>query len=158
MKRVKSMRNWLRLDQTGRAVTSGAAHEPVHHEPPPMPSERSTGLVFAAVAVVVAVIFRDAAAVAATALAAAAGFAGLAVLAPGRLAALNRAWFGLALALNRVVSPVVMLVLFAAVIVPAGLVMQLRRDPLQKRPDRSRGSYWLDRPAPAAPHSMRDQF
>ena len=80
-----------------------------------------------------------------------------AFLAPAWLAPLNRAWFKLALLLNRVVSPVVMFVIYAGVIVPFGLVMQLLRDPLAaKRPERA--SHWIDRSQSSPMTSMRDQF
>lgn len=138
---------------------SGAGlHEPLDAELPPMPSERSTGLVFAVVAVIAAAVFRTDTTVATAAIAAAAAFATVALAAPHWLAPLNRAWFALALLLNRVVSPVVMFVLFAGLIVPAGLAMQMRRDPLRVRRDRSRGTYWITRAPDAPSSSMRDQF
>lgn len=138
--------------------SGGGLHEPLDAEPPPMPSERSTGLVFAAVAVIAAVVFRTDTTIATAALAAAAAFATIALAAPHWLAPLNRAWFALALLLNRVVSPIVMLVLFVGLIVPAGLAMQMRRDPLRARRDRSRGTYWITRAPDAPSSSMRDQF
>lgn len=152
------MRKWLQTRKTAGQAAGGGAHEPLDTELPPMPSERSTGLVFAGVAVIVAVVFRTGDAVPALALAIAAGFAGTALVAPRWLAPLNRAWFALALLLNRIVSPVVMFVLFAGLIVPAGLVMQMRRDPLRASRQRDAESYWIDRSPAASPGSMRDQF
>ena len=53
-------------------------------------------------------------------------------------------------------NPIVMLVLFAVVVVPAGLIMQLFRDPLRrKRP--AVASYWVTRPD-ADKSSMANQF
>lgn len=152
------MRNWLQTRKTERHQAGSGAHDPLDTELPPMPSERSTGLVFAAVAVIVAAVFRSDDSVLAVSLLVAAGFAGTALVVPSWLAPLNRAWFALALLLNRIVSPVVMFVLFAGLIVPAGLVMQMRRDPLRAARDREAESYWIDRPPTAPSSSMRDQF
>lgn len=152
------MRKWSQiLKMPGQHAGSGA-HGPLEIDLPPMPSERSTGLVFAAVAVVVAVLFRDHPDILAAGLGSAVVFTIAALALPHWLAPLNRAWFALALVLNRVVSPIVMFVLFAVLIVPAGLVMQLRRDPMRSRRDPDAESYWINRSPDAAPTSMRDQF
>lgn len=152
------MRKWLKSRMQSLPEAGGGALEPLAHELPPLPSERSTGVVFAVVAAIVAAVFRNEPVVLAAALAAALGFAGLAAAAPHWLAPLNRAWFALALLLNRIVSPIIMGVLFAGLIVPAGLVMQMRRDPLRSKRAPHASSYWIDRTAPATPPDMRDQF
>jgi len=133
-------------------------HEQLETEAPPLPSERSTGLVFAAVALIVAAIFRTSPTVLAIALAAAALFAGLALLAPRLLGPLNRAWFKFAMLLNKVMSPIVMGILFAITIVPFGLAMQLKRDPLRRRRNPGQTTYWIDRKPAETPGSMRNQF
>lgn len=143
---------------SGRDRDTGGSHEPVHEEAVPLPSERSTGLVFAGVAVLAAVLLRQEPAAAAGALAIAATFAAVALAAPAWLGPLNRGWFRFALALNKVMSPLIMLVLFAGLITPVGLAMQMRRDPLQKRRLAARASYWIPRDAGAPNSSMRDQF
>lgn len=155
------MQKWLQGRSAGGAAAAhdGAAaggHEPVAHDLPPLPSERSTGLVLAAAAAVAAVLLRPSVPLVASAGLVAATLAGLAIFAPSRLAALNRAWFGLALVLNRVMSPVIMLILFALLIVPAGLLMQLLRDPLSHRRAPLAATYW--RPRGPAAGTMRDQF
>lgn len=152
------MRNWFRNRLLSRPETACGVHEPVATELPPMPSERSTGYVFAAVAAIIALLYRNDTTLLIAALTTASAFAGVATVVPHWLAPLNRAWFALALLLNRVVSPVVMGVLFAGLIVPAGLVMQLRRDPLRAKRNRNTASYWIDRQPAARPASMRDQF
>ncbi len=155
------MHKWLQSRSSGDAAaahhgSAAGGHEPVAHEMPPLPSERSTGLVLAAAAIVAAVFLRSSATFVASAGLVAATLAGLAIFAPSRLAALNRAWFGLALLLNRVMSPVIMLILFALLIVPAGLLMQLLRDPLGNRRAPLAATYW--RPRGPAAGTMRDQF
>ncbi|MEL6299874.1 MAG: hypothetical protein AAFQ45_15020 [Pseudomonadota bacterium] len=132
--------------------------EPTLEHDVPMPSARSTGYVFTGVAVIVALIWRGNSSVWLPALTIAAGFAGLATLAPALLEPLNRLWFRFALLLNRIVSPVVMFVLFAVLITPFGLAMQVVRDPLRKvRPD-DLDTCWVTRETPETPTSMRNQF
>lgn len=135
-------------------------HESFDAETPPLPSERSTGLVFAGAFIIGAILVRNSTiAVLPWALAAASvGFAAVAVAVPRRLARLNVAWFKLALALNRIVSPVVMGVLFLVAIVPFGLAMQLKRDPLRKRPAQGSTTHWIACEAASIPSSMKNQF
>ncbi len=122
-----------------------------------MPSERGTGIVFAVVFAIVAVLFRHNLALAGTAAAASAGMLTVALAAPAWLRGLNRVWFQFALFLNRVVSPVVMLVLYTVAIVPFGLALQMRADPLRVKRPSPRDSYWIAR-TNTRPGSMRDQF
>ena len=133
-------------------------HEAFAHEAVAPPSERATGLVFATVAVIVAVLWRHNTIVLGAAFSIAAALAAVSLLMPQRLRPLNMAWFWLAQALNRIISPIVMLGLFALVIVPFGLVLQLRADPLckKRRPDRK--TYWIERDKAAPPGSMVNQF
>jgi len=133
-----------------------AHHETLHEAEAQLPSDSSTGFVFAAVAAIVAIIFRDTVAIVAVAALLSIGFAGTALLAPRLLRPLNFAWFRFALLLNMVVSPIVMAVIYAVAIVPFGLALQMRRDPLTRRRNRRRETYWIVRPK--ASSSMHDQF
>lgn len=135
-------------------------HESYDSEAPPLPSERSTGLVFAAASMIGAILLRNStlAALPYSLALISAGFLAASLLAPKRLTRLNVAWFKLALLLNKIVSPVVMAVLFATAIVPFGLAMQLKRDPLRKRRDPHGGSHWVLREATTLAPSMRNQF
>jgi hypothetical protein len=84
-----------------------------------------------------------------------AGFA-----APGILAPLNRLWFRFGMALGRIVSPVVMGVIFFGTVMPTGLLMRLfRKDLLRLRFDPAAESYWIPRdpPGPSA-ESLKQQF
>lgn len=137
---------------------SGRHHETLIDAPPPLPSERSTGLVFAAVSLIAAALARHAPAAAWTFATASLVFLMLALARPALLAPLNKAWFRLALMLNRIVSPVTMFLIYASVIVPAGLLMQSVRDPLQRKGRGDRDSYWIERDTQASPTGMRDQF
>ncbi len=71
----------------------------------------------------------------------------------------NLLWFRFGLLLGRVVSPIVIAVIFYVVITPFGVVMRLvGRDPLRLRGDSSLETYWLPRPSNPTPESMKDQF
>src|SRR3954467_6166267 len=76
------------------------------------------------------------------------------------LAPLNRAWTRLGLALFKVVSPVVLLLLYATVFVPVGLLMRARKyDPMRRRREPEAASYWIAREPPGpAPETMVNQY
>ena len=133
-------------------------HEQFEQEAPPLPSDRSTGLVFAAVAAIVAWFWRSDATVAIAALIVAGAFAIVSLVLPSLLRPLNIAWLKLAMVLNRIVSPIIMLALFLVAIVPAGLIMQLGYDPLRRRRRPEGESYWIPRTKDGPPASMSNQF
>jgi len=94
------------------------------------------------------------------ALAVAAGFCGAAFIKPALLKPLNGLWFKFGLLLHKVVSPVILSLLYLVAIVPAGLVMKaLGKDPLRLKMDKSADTYWIarDPPGPAA-ESFKQQF
>ena len=136
---------------------AGNFHESFDRPDLPLPSDRSTAFVFAGVGLVVAYLWRAHAIVPYVALGLAALFAAAGVFAPKVIRPLNVAWMKLALLMSRIMNPIVMLLLFATVIVPAGLLMQLRRDPLRKIKRATDTSYWLER-KPDAGQSMTNQF
>ena len=82
------------------------------------------------------------------------------LVAPARLALLNRAWTGLGLILFKVVNPVVLGLIYLTTIVPIGLIMRLLgRDLLSMKWDRQATSYWVLREPPGpAPETMVNQF
>ena len=124
------------------------------------PSERSTGLVFAALGAILAIAWRNSPALALAALGIAAMLATISLIAPILLRPLNILWFRFGLLLHRVVNPIVMFAVFAAVFVPAGAIMRLLRDPLRLR-RRSTGTstYWIERSESGnAAGSMTNQF
>jgi hypothetical protein len=122
-----------------------------------LPSERSTGVVFTVVALLVAAVWRNSPAVLWTALGAAAALAAVSALSPGLLRPLNVAWFRFGLLLHRVVNPLVMFAIFAIVFVPAGLLMRIWHDPLRTR-RMARTTYWIDKGEAKSTSSMRNQF
>lgn len=131
-------------------------HEQFDRPELPLPPDRSTGLVFTVVALVVAYFWRADGAVLKVALGTAAVLGLVSLLAPILLRPLNILWMRFALLLSKVMNPIVMMLLFLIAIVPAGLLMQLRYDPLRRK--RATGNtYWIEHKAtPGA--SMTNQF
>jgi hypothetical protein len=138
------------------------AHESIQRgEAPRSSSNRSFGLVFASVFLVVAVyplLLGDG--VRAWSLALSALFLVLALAVPRVLSPLNRAWTRFGLLLHRLVSPVVLGIMFFLVVTPMGLVMRaLGKDPLRLRFDRRASTYWIERAPPGPrPDSLGNQF
>jgi hypothetical protein len=124
-------------------------------------SDRSFGLVFAAVFLVVALWpLVSGAAPRIWAIVVAALFALCASVAPQVLAPLNRIWFRFGELLHRIVSPVALGVIFFGVITPYAVVMRLfGRDALLLRKGSARPSYWVRREPPGPPpDSFHNQF
>jgi hypothetical protein len=76
------------------------------------------------------------------------------------LTPLNRAWMRLGELLGRVVSPVVLGVIFFGVFTPAGAIIRLLgRDAMCRSFDAAARSYWVERDPPGpAENSFRDMF
>ena len=125
------------------------------------PSDRNFGLVFSGVFLLIGVApLAFGHAVHVWSLIAAAAFGVVAAAAPGLLAPLNRVWTRFGLLLHKVVSPVVLGIMFFLVITPMGFLMRLfGKDPLRLRIDRGASTYWIGR-TPSAPSagSFIDQF
>src|SRR5262245_4531802 len=124
-------------------------------------SDRSFGLVFAAVFVVIAcwpLFHRESPRW--WSLGIAAAFALLAIWKPALLAAPNRLWIKLGVLLAKIVSPVALGILFYAVLAPVGALMRLAgKDPLRLKLDSGAASYWIPRKPPGPPpDSMTNQF
>jgi hypothetical protein len=87
-------------------------------------------------------------------------FVATALALPNVLTPLNRVWTRIGLFLHKIVSPVVLGIMFFAVIAPMGLMMRwLGKDPLRLRLDREAASYWQERNPPGPkPDTLSDQF
>lgn len=132
-----------------------------HDRLTPAGSERSFGIVFALVFTLVFLwpVFSGGR-LRWWALGAATLFFVAAFFLPWALRPLNSAWQGVGRLLHRLVSPVILGMLFYFTVVPTGLVMRiLGKDPLRLRFDPAARSYWIERqpPGPAA-DSLRNQF
>jgi hypothetical protein len=133
----------------------------VAREPAPEGSDRSFGLVFAAVLSLVGCLpLLRLQPPRWWVLAVAVAFALLALLWPAVLQPLNRAWLAVGRLLHRVVSPLVMSAVFFLCVTPVAWIMRLRGKDvllLARRPDLS--SYWIAREASPPPaETMKRQF
>ena len=83
----------------------------------------------------------------------------VAIVIPAALAPFNKAWFQLGLLMGKVVSPIVLGLIFFGMLTPVGIIGRLLgRDELRlkKAPVTS---YWIDRAPPGpAPDSFKNQF
>ena len=82
------------------------------------------------------------------------------LLAPALLGPLNKLWLRFGLLLNRIVSPVVLGIMFYVVVTPMGwLKRMLGKDNLYLTSNRQDGSYWIKRDPPGPkPDSLNNQF
>jgi hypothetical protein len=128
---------------------------------PDLPSDRTFGLSLGTLAALVGGVgWWNGDAGANAAFTVAVLLAGGALVAPRALRPLNIAWARLGALLNRVVSPVVLAVIFFGVLTPYSVVMRVMgRDALRRRADRSATTYWIERdqPGPDA-NSFPNQF
>ena len=82
------------------------------------------------------------------------------IVAPRMLHPLNIAWTHLGILLGKVVTPVVMFIVFVISVVPIGLMLRLAgKDLLRLKPATRDASYWIERTPPGPPpESLKDQF
>ena len=129
---------------------------------PKLPSERSFGLLFTIVFAVLAIsgFWKGWPHIDLTFLVGASVLTLLVTfLHPSLLSPLNKLWFKIGLLLGRIVSPIVVGLLFFALITPVGVVSRLfGRDALRLK-RHSKPTYWVARipPGPAA-DSFKNQF
>ena len=122
----------------------------VRKPPNSIPSDRSFGITFAVVFGLVTawLAWRGSDAWQATA-GVAALFLACALALPRILHPFNVAWMAFGQLLNRIVSPVVMGVIYFALLTPIAAIMRLRgRDALHRRFDAEQSSYWIPREPP----------
>jgi len=124
-------------------------------------SDRAFGFVFAAVfAIIAGWPLLDAGPIRLWALAIAVAFLMTALIRPATLSPLNRLWTAFGLLLHRIVSPIILGVMFFVVVTPMGVLMRvLRKDPLKLKWQPDAKSYWIAKEPPGpAPESMKHQF
>jgi hypothetical protein len=128
---------------------------------PALPSNRTFGWTFTAIFVVAGIYGTWQGGPVLTALLAlAVVMAAVTIKRESWLAPLNRAWMKLGELLGRVISPVVLGVIFFGVFTPVGFVMRLfGRDALCRTFDAAARTYWVRRDPPG-PHegSFRNMF
>lgn len=153
----------LALAITGiRSLKGASTHEDLSRDHAIQgPSDRSFGLVMAVFSLLLGLApMRHHQPMRFWALALALIFFVFAVLRPGTLAPLNKAWMYLGRLLSRVVTPVVIGLLFYLVFTPAGFLYRLLgNDSLCLRSTKGSRSYWIERKLPGpAPEEMMNQF
>ena len=124
-------------------------------------SDRSFGLVFAAIFVTVAAWpLIHGGDVRWWSLVVAVAFLVVALAIPRILSPLNRIWTALGLLLHKIVSPVVMGAIFFIAVTPTALLMRiLGKTPIPLRFDPTATSYWIARTPPGpSGESMKNQF
>lgn len=129
---------------------------------PALPTDRSFGRTFTAVFALLAawLAYRGSNYWMAS-LAVSGAFLLLSTVAAKLLHPLNVAWMWFGGILNRIVSPIVLGIIYFLVFTPVALVFKLRgRDLLNRQFEASRQSYWLHRspPGPDAERSFPRQF
>ena len=83
----------------------------------------------------------------------------LGLVAPRVLGPVNRGWMALGMLLAAVVNPLIMLLMFAVLFVPLGLVLRAGgRDVLQLRPRQKDATFWNDRTSNQSAGTLSDQF
>jgi hypothetical protein len=110
-------------------------------------SNRVFGLIFAGIFIVIAAFplisgggFRQ------WALIVAAIFAVPALLFPVVLTPLNNLWVKFGLMMHTIINPILMGIVFFIAVLPTGLIIKLLgKDPMQRKFDASKPSYWIDR-------------
>lgn len=122
------------------------------------PSDRSTGIVFAVVALIVGLFNYSNPTWLSVCAAISGALALVSFLRPSLLRPLNIVWFKFGLLLHKIVNPIVMGILFFVVVTPFGLLARLGHDPLKSKRSGDEKSYWTARDADKATASMRNQF
>jgi Saxitoxin biosynthesis operon protein SxtJ len=124
-------------------------------------SDRSFGIVFAVVFTLIALFpLLHGEAIRLWALPVAAVFAGFALVRPTVLAPFNRVWFRFGLLLHKVVNPIILGLMFYAVLTPVAAITRLFGGKLLTLGyDKSLPSYWHRRSPPGPePETIRNQF
>ena len=73
------------------------------------------------------------------------------------LTPLNKLWFRFGLFLGKIISPIIMGVIFFLVVTPIGLLMRLfGKDVLNLKLNKKKNSYWIEKVGPKS--KMKNQF
>ena len=147
---------------TGMTITTppGTSSHPAA-SPIGLPSDTKFGWFFCAVFLLAAGWFAWVASLVWSAIfsGAAVAFALLSLLSPSRLRPLNRLWYSFGILLGKIISPIVLGLIFFVLITPVSLATRMfGRDELRMRRRRI-PSYWINRTPPGPPsESFRNQF
>jgi len=155
------VRKQLRLRPSSPNPTVSTHETFVRAEETKLPSNRSFGLVFTAVFLIIGLLpLVSRHTVRAWALIISGVFLAVTLAAPNVLTPLNRLWLRFGLFLHKIVSPVVLGVIFFLAVTPTGLLMRwFKKDILRLRFDPAADTYWIKRDPPGPePKSLVNQF
>jgi hypothetical protein len=83
----------------------------------------------------------------------------LALAFPGILAPFNMLWTRLSLLMGKVMTPVVLGLMYYLVFTPAAAILRMfGRDPLRLKPTANTGTFWIPRQDTVTPESMKHLF
>lgn len=119
-------------------------------------TERSFGLLLTAIFLIAAYLLRHHPGVSVVCAISAVGFIAATFLQPMLLRGPKKLWLKLALALQKITSPITLFALYIIIIVPFGLVMQIFRDPMRKRMKHAE-TFWVLRDDDGVP-DMSEPF
>lgn len=135
--------------------------KPTYNGPVSAPSNRSFGVVFAVFFLVVAVFpLFSGSSIRFWAMVTSVIMVLIAYLLPAVLTYPNRLWMKFGDLLHRVVSPLILGLMFFGMFAPLGSVMRVFRwDPLRSKLDAEAESYWIERHPPGpTPESIKNQY
>ena len=69
---------------------------------------------------------------------------------------LNKLWFKFGIVLGKIISPLIMGIIFFLVVTPTGLIMRLLRKDVLKLKYNQNSSYWIEKKGPKS--KMKNQF
>ena len=72
------------------------------------------------------------------------------------LTPLNKLWFKFGIFLGKIISPIVMMIIFFMVVTPTGLIMRLFKKDLLNLKFNNNESYWIKKTGPKS--KMKNQF
>lgn len=142
--------------------SDGNWHESLQREgPPPSSSDRDFGLLFAALCgAIAAFAIWEGTHGALWWIIGALVLCAVALFAAPLLGSLNRAWRWLSLQISKIFNPIIMGVVFFAVLTPVAIIMRwVGKDPLRLRLEPEKPTYWLARTSVGEQQtSMTEQF
>jgi len=132
--------------------------ESTSHTPTEKSSEKSFGIVFSIVFLIIALYpLTNSEDIRLWAIIISAIFLLLAFVAPKVLALPNKLWFKFGILLGSIIAPMVMALVYFIAVLPTGLIMRfLGKDLLKQKLDKNAKSYWVKRSEPMG--SMKNQF
>ena len=81
----------------------------------------------------------------------------ISIFQPSILKSLNFLWFKFGILLGRIISPIIMALVFVFAIIPTGIIIRLMgKAPLQRKFLKNKNSYWI--PRKISRQSMKNQF